>query len=157
MVASVSRPCHGRWVPTVSCRVLCHPTGRHRLQTRSKTHAPAVCVCATCAYKQWSWNPQYPPQQQLPCPRGSLLSSSSPDQVGSILHPYPFNVCSLGRGDCFSLYTDALKGNYKPHWLGLFRPHCCLITALLIGPDWHLTQYVNKDRADTGGGHNNTI
>lgn len=38
--------------PTVARKVLCHPTGSHKLQTRSKTHAPAVCVCATCAYKQ---------------------------------------------------------------------------------------------------------
>lgn len=100
MGASVSRPCHGRWVPTVPCRVLCHPTGGHQLQTRSKTHAPAVCVWATCAYKLWSWKP---PEQEPPCcPRGSLLSpTSSPAQVGST-HQYPFSAA-------FFLYLNVLK------------------------------------------------
>lgn len=47
----VSSLCHDRWVPVVSCRVLCHPMGGHQLQTRSKNHTPAACVCTTCACK----------------------------------------------------------------------------------------------------------
>lgn len=54
---------HGRWVPPIPCRVLCHPTGSHQFQTGSKTHAPAVCVCATCARKLWKGNNPRPPNK----------------------------------------------------------------------------------------------
>lgn len=45
MGASGSRPCRGRWAPTVPCRVLCHPAGSHQLDEEQNSRSSCLRVC----------------------------------------------------------------------------------------------------------------